>query len=259
MSSYQFLHLSQVNGVWTIHLKRPEVFNALNAGLIHEIRDVAEKAKASESARVLVITGEGKAFCSGADLKSGASDSDLGAVLRATYNPMILALRGLDKPVIGAINGPAAGAGCSLALACDYLIAKEGAYFSELFVQIGLTLDAGSTAFLMQSVGYHKAFELAATAKKIGADEAKDLGFVAEVISEESWESRLQTIGAEFASKPTMAIALIKRELQKAHHQDLATVLEMEAEAQRQAGYSKDFQEGVASFLEKRAPQFRGK
>lgn len=259
MSSYQFLHLSQVNGVWTIHLKRPEVFNALNAGLIHEIRDVAEKAKASESARVLVITGEGKAFCSGADLKSGASDSDLGAVLRATYNPMILALRGLDKPVIGAINGPAAGAGCSLALACDYLIAKEGAYFSELFVQIGLTLDAGSTAFLMQSVGYHKAFELAATAKKIGADEAKVLGFVAEVISEESWESRLQTIGAEFASKPTMAIALIKRELQKAHHQDLATVLEMEAEAQRQAGYSKDFQEGVASFLEKRAPQFRGK
>ncbi|MHA8099994.1 enoyl-CoA hydratase/isomerase family protein [Aquirufa aurantiipilula] len=259
MSSYQFLHLSQVNGVWTIHLKRPEVFNALNAGLIHEIRDVAEKAKASESARVLVITGEGKAFCSGADLKSGASDSDLGAVLRATYNPMILALRGLDKPVIGAINGPAAGAGCSLALACDYLIAKEGAYFSELFVQIGLTLDAGSTAFLMQSVGYHKAFELAATAKKIGADEAKVLGFVAEVISEESWESRLQTIGAEFARKPTMAIALIKRELQKAHHQDLATVLEMEAEAQRQAGYSKDFQEGVASFLEKRAPQFRGK
>lgn len=259
MSSYHFLSLSQLNGVWTIHLKRPEVYNALNAGLIHEIRDVAEKAKASESARVLVITGEGKAFCSGADLKSGTSDSDLGAVLRSTYNPMILALRGLDKPVIGAINGPAAGAGCSLALACDYIIAKEGAYFAELFVQIGLTLDAGSTAFLMQSLGYHKAFELAATAKKISAEEAKVWGLVAEVVSESNWENRVQAIGEEFAQRPTLALALIKRELQRAHHQDLATVLEMEAEAQRQAGYSKDFQEGVTSFLEKRAPKFVGK
>ncbi|MHA8086817.1 enoyl-CoA hydratase/isomerase family protein [Aquirufa sp. Wall-65K1] len=259
MSHYQFLKLSDVNGVWTIHLNRPEVYNALHAGLIHEIRDVAEKAKASDSARVLIISGEGKAFCSGADLKSGTSDSDLAAVLRSTYNPMILALRGLDKPVIGAINGPAAGAGCSLALACDYIIAKEGAYFAELFVQIGLTLDAGSTAFLMQSLGYHKAFELAATARKISAEEAKSLGLVSEVVKEENWDQHVISLGEEFARRPTLALALMKRELQKAHHQDLATILEMEAEAQREAGYSKDFQEGVKSFLEKRAPRFIGK
>ncbi|RXK52602.1 enoyl-CoA hydratase/isomerase family protein [Aquirufa rosea] len=259
MSSYHFLNLSQHQGIWTIRLNRPEVYNALNAGLIHEIRYVAERAKISDEVRVLVITGEGKAFCSGADLKSGTSDSDLGAVLRATYNPMILALRNLDKPVIGAINGPAAGAGCSLALACDYLVAKDSAYFAELFVQIGLTLDAGSTAFLMQSLGYHKAFELASTAKKFSAQEAKEMGLVADVVAEEQWESRLQEIVMDFARRPTLAIALMKRELQKAYQPDLATVLEMEAHAQREAGYSKDFQEGVKSFLEKRPPKFMGK
>jgi 2-(1,2-epoxy-1,2-dihydrophenyl)acetyl-CoA isomerase len=182
---FNYLKLHRSGPIWTIELNRPEVFNALNPGLIHEIREVAESAQISDLVRVLVITGSGKAFCSGADLKAGVTEPDLGNVLRATYNPMILALRGLNKPVIGAINGVAAGAGCSLALACDYLIAKEGAYFSELFIQIGLAMDAGSTAFLMQSLGYHKAFELASTGKRVSASEAKEIGFVAEGVSEE--------------------------------------------------------------------------
>jgi 2-(1,2-epoxy-1,2-dihydrophenyl)acetyl-CoA isomerase len=256
---FNYLRLHRSGPIWTIELNRPEVFNALNPGLIHEIREVAEEAQISDLVRVLVITGSGKAFCSGADLKAGVTDPNLGNVLRATYNPMILALRGLNKPVIGAINGVAAGAGCSLALACDYLIAKEGSYFSELFVQIGLTMDAGSTAFLMQSVGYHKAFELASTGKRVSAMEAKEIGFVAEVISEEGWQDRVDSLANEFAERPTLAIGLMKQALQKAQNQYLEDVLESEAKAQSVAGLSADFSEGVLSFIQKRAPKFIGK
>ena len=256
---FNYLRLHRSGPIWTIELNRPEVFNALNPGLIHEIREVAEEAQISDLVRVLVITGSGKAFCSGADLKAGVTDPNLGNVLRATYNPMILALRGLNKPVIGAINGVAAGAGCSLALACDYLIAKEGSYFSELFVQIGLAMDAGSTAFLMQSVGYHKAFELASTGKRVSALEAKEIGFVAEVISEEGWQDRVDSLANEFAERPTLAIGLMKQALQKAQNQYLEDVLESEAKAQSVAGLSADFSEGVLSFIQKRAPKFIGK
>lgn len=256
---FNYLKLHRSGSIWTIELNRPEVFNALNPGLIHEIREVADSAQISDLVRVLVITGSGKAFCSGADLKAGLTDPDLGNVLRATYNPMILALRGLNKPVIGAINGVAAGAGCSLALACDYLIAKEGAYFSELFIQIGLAMDAGSTAFLMQSLGYHKAFELASTGKRVSASEAKAIGFVAEVISEEAWQGRVDSLAKEFAERPTLAIGLMKQSLQKAQNQELGDVLESEAKAQSVAGRSADFSEGVMSFMQKRAPKFIGK
>jgi 2-(1,2-epoxy-1,2-dihydrophenyl)acetyl-CoA isomerase len=256
---FNYLKLHRSGSIWTIELNRPEVFNALNPGLIHEIREVAEAAQISDLVRVLVITGSGKAFCSGADLKAGLTDPDLGNVLRATYNPMILALRGLNKPVIGAINGVAAGAGCSLALACDYLIAKEGAYFSELFIQIGLAMDAGSTAFLMQSVGYHKAFELASTGKRVSALEAKEIGFVAEVISEDEWQGRVDALAKEFSERPTLAIGLMKQALQKAQNQDLTNVLESEAKAQSVAGRSADFSEGVMSFMQKRTPKFTGK
>jgi len=256
---FNYLKLHRSGSIWTIELNRPEVFNALNPGLIHEIREVAESAQISDLVRVLVITGSGKAFCSGADLKAGVTDPDLGNVLRATYNPMILALRGLNKPVIGAINGVAAGAGCSLALACDYLIAKEGAYFSELFIQIGLAMDAGSTTFLMQSLGYHKAFELASTGKRVSASEAKDIGFVAEVVSDEAWQGRVDSLAKEFAERPTLAIGLMKQSLQKAQNQELGDVLESEANAQSVAGRSADFSEGVMSFIQKRVPKFTGK
>lgn len=256
---FNYLKLHRSGPIWTLELSRPEVYNALNPDLIHEIREVAESAQILDEVRVLVITGSGKAFCSGADLKAGVTDPDLGNVLRATYNPMILALRGLNKPVIGAINGVAAGAGCSLALACDYLIAKEGAYFSELFIQIGLAMDAGSTAFLMQSLGYHKAFELASTGKRVSALEAKEIGFVAEVISEEAWQGRVASLAKEFSERPTLAIGLMKQALQKAQNQDLADALEAEAQAQSVAGRSADFAEGVMSFVQKRAPLFIGK
>ncbi len=253
------LTLIQHPSYWIIQLNRPEVYNALNAELIHEIREVAERTRSNELVRALIITGTGKAFCSGADLKSALVDPDLGNVLRATYNPMIMALRSLEIPVIGAINGIAAGAGCSLALACDYLVAQEEAVFTELFVQIGLTLDAGSTAFLMQSVGYHKAFEIASSGRKILAKEAKELGWVSEIISASDWEKRLEEIGAEWASKPTRVLSFLKKGLQAAYTKNLEEVLDMETELQSQAGRTADFAEGVMAFLQKRKAEFRGR
>ena len=253
------LTLIQHPSFWIIKLNRPEVFNALNAELIHEIKEVAERTRSNESVRALIITGEGKAFCSGADLKSGISNPDLGHVLRTTYNPMILALRSLEIPVIGAINGMAAGAGCSLALACDYLVAHEEAVFAELFVQIGLTLDAGSTAFLMQSIGYHKAFEIASSGRKIKADEAKAIGWVSEIIKSDDWEKRIEEIGTEWAAKPTRVLSFLKKGLQAAYTKNLEEVLEMETELQSHAGRTADFAEGVMAFLQKRKAEFKGR
>lgn len=253
------LTLIQHPSFWIIELNRPEVYNALHAELIHEIREVAERTRSHETVRALVITGNGKAFCSGADLKAGISDPDLGKVLRATYNPMILELRTLEIPVIGAINGMAAGAGCSLALACDYLIAHEEAVFAELFVQIGLTLDAGSTAFLMQSVGYHKAFEIASSGRKIMAEEAKALGWVSEIVPASNWTNRVEEIGLEWAAKPTRVLSFLKKGLQAAYSMNLAEVLELEADLQSQAGRTYDFSEGVMAFIQKRKAEFKGR
>jgi len=141
-------------------------------------------------------------------------------------------------------------------LACDFLVAKDSAYFTELFIQIGLVPDAGSMSFLVQSLGYHKAFELASTGRKVSASEAKELGIVSEVISDENWENRLLEIGKEWSEKPTQAIGLIKKGLQKAQIQNLEQTLETEADLQSEAGFSKDFAEGVRAFLEKRKPSF---
>lgn len=253
------LQIDKKSGYWILQLDRPEVYNALNAALIHAIREAAEESRADDSVRALIITGTGKAFCSGADLKSGISEPNLGNILRKTYNPMIEALRGLEIPVIGAVNGMAAGAGCSLALACDYIVAREDAIFTELFVQIGLAPDAGSTAFLMQTVGYHKSFEIASSGRKIGVEEAKSLGWVSEIISNENWEKRIVEIGEEWSKKPTKAISLIKKGLQAAHTMSLSETLELEAKHQTIAGQTADFAEGVMAFLQKRVSKFVGR
>ncbi len=253
------LKLEKMESYWIIRLNRPDIFNALNEELILEIKDLFEQAAKEKDLRLVVLTGEGKAFCSGADLKSGISEPNLGNILRRTYNPMIKAIRNLPIPVLAYVNGPAAGAGCSLALACDYIIADENAYFAELFALIGLAVDAGSTAFLMQTMGYQKAFEIVSSARKIPASEAMQIGWVSKIVNSDNSEEILQNEIDRFIQMPTKAIGLMKLALQKAHNSSLDEILELEADNQTIAGQSHDFAEGVMAFLQKRPAKFMGK
>jgi len=248
-------------GVCTITLNRPEVYNALNTKLTFELQDAFKQAAEDETARVVVLTGAGPAFCSGADLKEFAHKgiTSYSQEVRSRYNPMILGIRNMPKPIIGRINGVAAGAGCSLALACDILIAAEESYFSEAFVGIGLVMDSGSGYFLPRLVGSAKAFELATMGTKVTAREALELGMVNQVAPLAQLDDVVNQYVAHYASAPTKTIALIKQMLNKSFESSLEQMLEWEAVYQDIAGTSHDHREGVMAFMEKRRPVFTGK
>jgi 2-(1,2-epoxy-1,2-dihydrophenyl)acetyl-CoA isomerase len=247
-------------GICTITLNRPEVYNALNPALIQEITKAFIQAGEDESIRVVVLTGTGeKSFCSGADLKSGMTNlTSLGESLRTNYNPMILSIRNLAKPVICRLNGVAAGAGCSLALSCDVIIASETARMSQIFVNIGLIIDAGSSFFLPRLIGSQKAFELASTGRIVEAKECLELGLVSRVVSVNELDVVVSQTAQMYAQGATMAIGLIKKTLNQSYHSNLEQMLSLEADNQDIAGKSNDFLEGVSSFLQKKKPYFKG-
>jgi len=249
------------NSVLYITLNRPDVYNAFNDEMTYELQDAFKSAYTDDDVRCVVITGAGKAFCSGQDLKDFTDKkSTFKEALDKRYNPLIKLITGLPKPVIASINGVAAGAGLSLALACDYRIAVESATLIEVFINVGLVPDSGSSFFLVKYAGLAKAFELCATGDKITAKEAKELTLVNKVVSTNSVLKKItEQTANNFASKPTFAIGMIKELLYKAAHAPLNDVLELEADAQQRAGNSSDFKEGVAAFLEKRKPKFTGK
>jgi 2-(1,2-epoxy-1,2-dihydrophenyl)acetyl-CoA isomerase len=248
------------DGICTITLNRPEVYNALNPDLIQEITKAFIQAGEDTSVRVVVLTGTGeKAFCSGADLKSGITNvSSLGESLRKNYNPMILSIRNLDKPVICRLNGVAAGAGCSLALACDVIIASETARMSQIFVSIGLIIDAGSSFFLPRLIGSQKAFELASTGRIVEAKECLELGLVNRVVAQNELDEEVNQTAQMYAKGATQAIGLIKKTLNQSYHSNLEQMLALEADNQDIAGKTNDFIEGVSSFLQKKTPVFKG-
>jgi 2-(1,2-epoxy-1,2-dihydrophenyl)acetyl-CoA isomerase len=248
-------------GVCTITLNRPTVYNALSPELIQEITKAFNQAGADDSVRVVVLTGTGdKAFCSGADLKNGIGGAtSLGDSLRKNYNPMILSIRNLAKPVICKLNGVAAGAGCSLALACDVIIASETARMSQIFVNIGLIIDAGSSYFLPRLLGSQKAFELASTGRIVMADECLELGLVNKVFPADKLDKAVTEMANFYAQGATQAIGLIKKVLNQSYHSTLEEMLEMEAVNQDIAGKTPDFIEGVTAFLQKRKADFKGK
>lgn len=248
------------DGICTITLNRPEVYNALSPALIQEITKAFQQAGEDPNIRVVVLTGSGdKAFCSGADLKNGMGGaSSLGESLRKNYNPMVLSIRNLAKPVICKLNGIAAGAGCSLALACDVIIASETARMSQIFVSIGLIIDAGSSYFLPRLIGSQKAFELASTGRIVEAKECLDLGLVNNVVPQTELDKVVADTATMYAQAATQAIGLIKKVMNQSYHSTLEQMLELEAENQDKAGKTPDFIEGVTAFLQKRKPNFKG-
>ena len=259
--TYQFLKYEVHQGVATITLNRPEVYNALNDEITFELQDAWKAVAKDEAVRVVVLTGEGKAFCSGQDLKAEPAEKKRSFMdsLQKRYNPIIRAMRNLPKPILCRLNGVGAGAGCSLALACDMIVASEDATLIEVFVNIGLVPDSGSSYFLPRLVGMAKAFELCAMGGKVKATEALSLGLVNKVVPAAQLDSAVKEYTDYFANAPTKAIGIIKKMLNKSTTGTLDDLLEYEAYSQEIAGATHDHQEGVKAFLEKRKPVFNGK
>ncbi len=258
---YQYIKFVVTESIATITLNRPEVYNALNDGITFELQDALKKVSRDNAIRVLVLTGEGKAFCSGQDLKavSGLERRSFLDSLHKRYNPIISAMKELPKPIICKLNGVAAGAGCSLALACDMIIASEAATLIEVFINIGLVPDSGSSYFLPRLVGKVKAFELCSMGNKVNAQEALKLGLVNRVAPIDQLDSVLKEYTDYFSKAPTRSIGLIKKLLDKSATASLDQMLEYEAYCQEIAGTTDDYKEGVSAFLEKRKPDFKGK
>ena len=245
--------------VLTITLNRPEVLNAINRGVHEGLRRALKEARAPE-VRAVVLTGAGRGFCVGQDLSELREDrSDIGTRLRGSYHPNVLALRGLEKPVIAAVNGAAAGAGLSLALACDLRLASDRATFVPAFISIGLVPDTGGAFFAYELLGYARAFEWLASGRRLSAAEAHAWGLVSEVVEHDALGSRAAEVAAGLAALPTRGIGMTKRLLHYAGRATLEEHLEREAQLQAAAGETEDYREGVSAFLEKREPRFRGR
>ena len=259
--AYETRIYTVTDGIATLTLNRPDVLNAFNQAMTDEIQDALKKVERDEAARCLVITGTGRAFSAGEDLKShaGETERDFAASLRNRYNPIIRKLRALNKPVLGAVNGVAAGAGFSLALACDLRIASDKARFLQAFVRIGLVPDSGSSWFLPQLIGYAKAAELCMLGEEVNASQALEFGLVNKVVPADELAAATAEWATRLAQGPTLALGLMKRALIMGTQNTLDEVLDYEVYGQTIAGRSEDGKEGATAFIEKRKPSFKGK
>src|SRR5512133_2134359 len=249
---------SRDGGVLTITLNRPDVLNAFNASMHAALREALAEAE-DASVRAVILTGAGRGFCVGQDLTEfREAAGDIGSRLRYNYHPNILAIRGLEKPVIAAVNGAAAGAGLSFACACDIRIAADSASFVPAFINVGLVPDSGGTYFIAELLGYARAFEWMTSGRKLSAAEAQDWGLVSEVVETDGLAARAAEVATQYAAMPTRGIGMTKRLFSDAARNRLEQQLELEAELQTAATQTNDFREGVAAFLEKREPRFTG-
>ena len=252
------------DGVGWMTLNRPQALNAWIRQLADDMLEALNGFAADPAVRVIVITGAGRAFSSGADLKGGGVDVtddgsfDVLTTLRESYNPLMVRVRTVPKPVIAAVNGPAVGIGCSLALAADLIVAAQSAYFMLAFVNIGLGLDGGASQSLLERVGQARAFEMAYLGERIGSGQALDWGMVNQVVADEELEAAVTDLAARLAAGPPGSYATIKRTINERAYAGFAELLDLEAVLQQERAVSKDFQEGVLSFTEKRTPAFTG-
>jgi len=247
-------------GVATLRFNRPEVFNSVNKPLALALQQHLRDCQQDASVRTIVLTGTGKAFCAGQDLAeiTGPNSPEVSEIVEKHYNPIIKLIRELEKPVIAAVNGVAAGAGANIALACDIVVAKESASFIQAFSKIGLIPDSGGTYFLPRLIGMQRASALMMTGDKVSAAEAAQMGMVYKVFSDEAFDSEVATLAKKLASMPTKGLAYTKQLLNGTFSHDLEQQLRAEGDYQLRAGHTTDYREGVAAFLEKRQPSFTG-
>lgn len=244
----------------TITFDRPDKFNSFNRDLALGVQSALKEAADDAAIRCVVITGNGKAFCAGQDLAEAIDPNgpELSTIVSEHYNPIILAIRKLPKPVIAAVNGVAAGAGANIALACDIVVAHEKASFIQAFSKIGLIPDSGGTFTLPRLVGFQRASALMMTGDKVPANQALHMGMVYQVFTEDEYEGQVRSLALKMAQMPTKGLALTKAALNKAYTNDLQKQLDLEEALQVRASKTHDFNEGVQAFLEKRAPEFKG-
>ena len=257
---YETLLTETQDGVRTITLNRPDLLNAINSRLGEELHDAVRDAEQSPEVRCLLLTGAGRAFCAGADLRDHVpGETSLGEMLRQRYNRIVYRLQTMEKPVLAAVNGIAAGAGCNLALAADLRIASDRASFIEVFARVGLIADSGGTWLLPRVVGWGRALEMMLLADPVEAAAAGRIGLVNRVVPHDDLMRRAMEWAVRLAQGPTKAYGLIKRGVLRSAVTDLPTALEYEADLQEIAGKTEDHREGVAAFLGKRPPAYRGR
>jgi 2-(1,2-epoxy-1,2-dihydrophenyl)acetyl-CoA isomerase len=253
------IETSRDGAVMTITFNRPDVLNAFNKTL-HDGLAAALKEARDPDVRAVVVTGAGRGFCVGQDLTEFRdAEGDIAERLRGSYHPNVLAVRGLEKPVIAAVNGPAAGAGLSFACACDIRIASDAASFVPAFINIGLIPDAGGSFFIARLLGPARAFEWMTSGRRLSPQEALEWGLVSEVVEADRFEARAAELAATLAAMPTRGVGMTKRLFDAASTNSLDEQLELEAQLQSAATKTEDFREGVTAFLDKRDPEFKGR
>jgi len=261
--SHEFIVRETSQGVAVLTLNRPDVLNSFNSHMARELREALDACAADDTVRAVLLTGAGRGFCAGQDLADvdfpeDGSAPDLGAIVRDSYNPLIRRLRTIEKPVVCAVNGVAAGAGANLALACDIVIAAETASFVQAFVKVGLIPDSGGTFMLPRLVGLARATAMMMLGEKVTGDQAVAMGLIHQTCPPQVLFDTALRVATQLAAMPTRALGLMKRALNASLTHDLDHQLDMEETLQREAGQSADHAEGVKAFLEKRKPCFTG-